>query len=216
MRERRLLAVERERPVGARGVLQRAAHQPGGGDRHAVVGEGDRSRVGELAHLGQLLPALPARDGGEEADRYLGLAARGLDESAERGRGVDDRVGVRHREDRAVAAGRRGRRAARDRLLVLAAGRAQVDVRVDEGRREHEPVRLDDAVPVRVHLLRDLGDRPAVDPHLEPRVDPLGGIEHAGAADDEIRARELLLPEHHATSAAASAWTPTGPPVSTS
>ncbi len=89
-------------------------------------------------------------------------------------------------------------------------------MRVDEGRREHEPVRLDDAVLVRVDLLRDLGDRAAVDPHLEPRVDPLGGIEHAGAADDEIGVRKLLLPEHHATSAAASACTPTGPPVRTS
>ncbi len=89
-------------------------------------------------------------------------------------------------------------------------------VRVDEGRREHEPVGLDDAVPVGVHRLRDLGDRAAVDPHVEPRVDPFGGIEHARAADHEIGARELLLPQHHATSAAASACTPTGPPVSTS
>ena len=89
-------------------------------------------------------------------------------------------------------------------------------MRVDEGGREDEPVRLDDAVLVRVDLLGDLGDRAVVDAHLEPRVDPLDGIEHARAADDEVRARELLLPEHHATSAAASAWTPTGPPVRTS
>jgi hypothetical protein len=91
-----------------------------------------------------------------------------------------------------------------------------MDVRVDEGRREHEPVRVDDSVSVRVHRLRDLGDRPGVDPHVEPRVDALGGIEHARSADDEVGARKLLLPEHHATSAAASACTPTGPPVSTS
>jgi hypothetical protein len=91
-----------------------------------------------------------------------------------------------------------------------------VDVRVDEGRSEHEPVRLDDAVPVRIHLLRDLCNRPAVDPHLELRVDPLGGVEHARAADHEIGTRKFALPEHHATSAAASACTPTGPPVSTS
>ena len=142
--------------------------------------------------------------------------ARSLDERAERRRGVDDGIGVRHREDRAVAAGRRGGRAARDRLLVLTAGRAQVDVRVDEGRREHEPVRLDGPVLVCVDPLRDLGDRAAVDPHLEPRVDPFGGIEHAGAADDEIRTGKFALPQHHATSAAASACTPTGPPVSTS
>ena len=37
VRERRLLAVERERPVGDRGVLERPPHQARGGDRHAVV-----------------------------------------------------------------------------------------------------------------------------------------------------------------------------------
>ena len=188
MRERRLLAVERERPIGDRRVLHSPPHQPRGGDRHAVVGEGDRSRLGELAHLGQLLPALAARDRGEKADRHLGLGARRLDQGAEGGRGVDHRVGVRHRENRAVAPGRCGRGAARDRLLVLAARRAQVDVGVDEGRREDEAVRLDDAMLVRVDRLCDLGDRPAVDPHLEPSVDSLHRVEHTRAPDDEVRA----------------------------
>ena len=91
-----------------------------------------------------------------------------------------------------------------------------MDVRVDERRRQREPLRLDDPMPVRVHLLGDLHDRTAVDPHLEPRVDSLDRVEDAGAADDEIRAGQVLLPEHHATSAAASACTPTGPPVRTS
>jgi len=61
-----------------------------------------------------------------------------------------------------------------------------------------------------------LRDRAGVDPHLEERVDPLDRIEHARAADHEIGARKPLLPQHHATSAAASACTPTGPPVRTS
>ena len=63
---------------------------------------------------------------------------------------VDDRVGVRHREDRAVAACGGGRGAGRDRLLVLAPGCAQVDVRVDERRREQQARAVDDAVAVRV------------------------------------------------------------------
>ncbi len=62
-------------------------------------------------------------------------------------------------------------------------------MRVDEGRREHEPIRLDHAMPVGVDLLSNLDDRPAVDPHLEPRVDPLGRIEHARAADHEVGTR---------------------------
>ena len=136
-RERRLLAVERELAAGDRPVLERAAHQAGRGDGAAVVGERGRAGVGELAHLGQLLAVEALRDRGHEAGRDERLAARGLDERAEHGGRVDDRIGVRHREDRAVAArgGRGG--AARDRLLVLAARRAQVHVRVDEGGREH-------------------------------------------------------------------------------
>ena len=71
---------------------------------------------------------------------------------------------------------------------------ARLEVRIDEGGGQDEPLRLDDAVPVRVHLLRDLGDRAAVDSHLEPRVDSLDGVEDTRAADHEIRAWELLLP----------------------
>ena len=215
-RERPLLAVERERAAGRRRVLERAAHQPGRADRNAVVGEGDRARVGELAHLRQLRSVLAARDRGEEADLNLGLAAGGLDERAERGGRVDDRVGVRHREDRAVAAGGGGSRSGRDRLLVLAAGRAEMHVRVDERGREHEPGPVDDAMAVGVDALADGGDRARVDPHVEDRVDPSRRVDHARAADDEVLAGPVLDPEHHATSAAASSRTPAGPPVSTS
>src|SRR5204862_336504 len=55
-------------------------------------------------------------------------------------RAVDHRVGVRHRENLAVAAGRRGARAGVDVLLVLAPGRAQVHVRVDERGERVQPV----------------------------------------------------------------------------
>jgi hypothetical protein len=67
-------------------------------DRAAVVGEGCRARVGELAHLGQLRARLADGDRGSEADRHLRLARP----RARAGRGarrrVDDGIGVRHRE----------------------------------------------------------------------------------------------------------------------
>ena len=95
-------------------------------------------RRGELGHLGQLLAAKALRDRRHEAGRDRRLVAGLLDQGAEHGRRVDDGIRVRHREDGAVAT-RRGRgRAGGDRLLVLAAGDAEVNVRVDEGRREHE------------------------------------------------------------------------------
>jgi hypothetical protein len=89
-----------------------------------------------------------------------------------------------------------------------------VDVRVDECRREHEAVRVDDAVLVRIEPLADLRDDAVVDTDVERRVDAV--VEHTRVAEDDVRLRTVLHPEHQATSAAASARTPTGPPVSTS
>ena len=100
--------------------------------------------------------------------------------------------------------------------LVLAPRRPQMHVRVDEGGREDQARAVDDAVAVRVHLGRDLGDEAGVGADVEGRVDPLGRVDDARAADDEIVEAAVLREEHHATSTAAAAWTPTGPPVSRS
>src|SRR5437588_8493994 len=89
-------------------------------------------------------------------------------------------------------------------------------VRVDERGREHEARAVDDAVLVRVESLADRRDRAGVNAHVEDGVDPLHRVEHAGAAHDDVLSGTILDVQHHATSAAASARTPTGPPVSTS
>ena len=90
--------------------------------------------LGKVDHLGQLGAFLALADRGEETDRNLRLVLRALDQRAEDGGGVHRRLSVRHREDGAVAARSSGLRAGRDVLLVLAARRPQVDVRIDEGR----------------------------------------------------------------------------------
>ena len=59
-------------------------------------------------------------------------------------------------------------------------------MRVDEGRREHEPGAVDDAVAVGVEALADRGDRAGVDPDVEDGVDALGRVEDARAADDQV------------------------------
>ena len=182
----RLLAVQREPAAGDLVVLERAAHHACGRDRLAVVGEGGCAGVGQLAHLGELRAFEPHRDRAHEADRDLGLVLGARPEAAQDLGRVDDGVGVRHREDRAVAA-RRGRGGSRgDRLLVLAARGAEMDVRVDERRREHEARAVDDAVAVDVEAGADRGDRAAVDADVDDLVDAFGRIEDAGAADDEV------------------------------
>ena len=135
-RERRVLLVQREHAAAQALVLERAAQHPGAHDRLAVVGEAERAGLAQPVHLGELLAAQPARDRAHEADGNARVARGGLAQRAEdRGR-VDDRVGVRHRDDLAEAAGGRGARAGLEVLLVLLAGRAQVHVRVDEAREQ--------------------------------------------------------------------------------
>ena len=209
-RERRLLAVHGERPAGDRVVLERPAHHASRGDRPAVVGETDRARIGECAHLRQLLAGLPLRDRGEEADRNVRFCRRSLAQRAHRVCIVDDGVGVRHGEDRAVATGGRGFGARGDRLLVFSARGPQVDVWIDEGRHEHQARRLDDAVSVGVEVDADLRDHAAIDAHVERRVDALDRIEDARPADDDV-VDSGAPGEHHATPTAVS--TATGPVV---
>ena len=219
LREGRLLLVQRQPPAGDRRVLERTSHQSRRRDWTAVVGEAGRAFVGELAHFRQLAAELPLGDRGKEPDGNHGLIARELQQRAEHGRGVDDGIRVRHREDRAVAAGRGGRGAGRDRLLVLATRRAQVHVRIDERRREHEAVRI--LHPMRIPLERrsDGCDDAVVDTYVHVRVDTLHGIEDARSCDHERILRRLLLRQRdHATPSGvrAAASTSAGPCVSRS
>ena len=215
-RERRVLAVHRDRPVRDRRVLERAPHERRGDHGAPVVGEPDRALVGELAHLGQLRAFLPLGDRRQEADLHLGLLAGLLDERAEHGSRVDDRLGVGHGQDRAVPARRGGLRAGADRLLVLTARRAQVHVRVDERGREHEPGALDHLVRVLREVRAELRDHAVVDPHVDLRVDALDRVEHPRASHDQVLLRCGLGEQHHATPIGTSASTGLGPVVSRS
>ena len=131
-RQARVLLVQREHAAAQPLVLQRLAQDRGAVDRLAVVGEAERAGVGQLGHLGQRVAREPARDRGEEADRDPRLAPRGLAQRAQHGRVVDDRVGVRHRDDGDEAAGRGGAGAA-SRGPPCAPGRARAGARA--GRR---------------------------------------------------------------------------------
>ena len=215
-RERSLLAVQRDPFAGHSAVLECAPHQPGRCNRDAVVAEADRARGGELAHLGQLGPGLAFRDRRQESDGNLGLGARGFDQRTESCCGVDDRVGVGHREDRAVAARRGGGRAGGNRLLVLPPGCAQVHVRVDERRREHQTLGLDDAVRVRVEVLTERRDHAVVHTHVEHCIYTRGQVDDTRAAHDDVLLGSVLGKQHHATSSTDWVLTSIGPFVSRS
>ena len=212
-REGCLFAVHGDHPARDGVVLKRAPHHTGRRDGPPVVGEAGGTGGGERGHLGELRSVLTLRDRGQEADRNARLLLCARTQPAQDVRVVDHRVGVRHGEDRAVAAGGGRCGAARDRLLVFAARRAQMDVRVDERRCEREARRLDHAMLVRVEALAELCDHAVVDAHIDRRVDPFDRVEHTRATHDDV-----LCPgpsrEHHATSTVVS--TATGPVVSRS
>ena len=206
-RERRFLLVQRQQPAGNGAVLERALHQPGRDDRAAVVRERRRTETCELGHLGQLLPLEPLRDRRHEAGRNDRVLARLLDQGAEHRGRVDDGIGVGHREDCAVAAGRGGGSARRDRLLVLATRHAQVHVRIDERGSEHEPTsQLDGRV--------DGDDDAVLDRDVEGAVEVAARVDHPGAANREGVTGRVRPDERHATSRPRA--TSIGPPASRS
>ena len=120
-------------PPQSRWYWSARRRMPGAADRQAVVAEAERAGLAQLGHLGQLLALHALGDRGEEADRHRGALAGRLAQRLDVGGGRDRRLGVGHRDHAAVAAGGGGAGAGLDVLLVLLAGGAQVDVRVEEG-----------------------------------------------------------------------------------
>jgi hypothetical protein len=182
-------------------VLERAAHQVRVRDRHAVVGDGDDSRLAHLADLGEVLAPEPDGDGADRVDAgEPGLGGAFEDQPRDRGV-VVHRIRVRHAGDRGEAAGDGGRGAGRDRLLVLVARLAEVHVRVDQPRHHPEAVRIDRLGGLRageLSRLRDRADQAALDPDVVPFVDARGRIDQPTAADHE---RALPSAAHAAPSA---------------
>ena len=179
-----------QHPPGEQLVLERLAHHPGGADGQAVVREAGGAHLGELGHLREPLALLADGDRGHEAGRDAGLAARLLAQRAQHGRGVHHRIGVRLGEDRAEAAGRRGARTRVDVLLVLAPGRSQVHVRVDEGRECVQAPGVHHLGAVgRAQALPHLGDPPVAHQHVAELVEPCARVEQPGASHQHGRGR---------------------------
>jgi hypothetical protein len=205
-RQRRVLLVQREHAAAQALVLQRAAKDAGVGNRPAVVGEARGAERAQLGHLGQLAALQPARDRRHEADRDACLPGGGVQQRPQDRRAVDDRVRVGHGDDGAVPA-RRGRpRAGLEVLLVLLTGRAQVHVRVDEGREQVAPVALDG---LRVSGRRersgraDLGDLATPHDHVVQAVEAPARVQRADVAQQQVGGPRRRADEAHALGGAA-------------
>ncbi len=125
-----------DRLVEHQAVFERPAHQLGVVDRSAVVAEGDGAGLHQLPDLGQFLPFAVLADAGH--DEHVAIVGPGglvLDE-LDRGLRVDRRLGVGNAGDRRESAGQRRGRAGGDRFVLFAPRLAEVDVHVDQARRD--------------------------------------------------------------------------------
>jgi hypothetical protein len=125
------------------GVLHGAAVQLRVHHALAVVGKGDAAGLGLLGHLGELGALEVLRHRADRVHAHDALDARARqDVVGDRAVVVDgERIG--HAAHRGEPARRRRARAARDRLLVLVPGLAQVDVHVDQPGAHHLARRVD-------------------------------------------------------------------------
>ncbi len=141
--ERHLLAVVGDRDAERARVFERRAHELRSRDRPAVVAHGDRAGADHLAELRERLAFLADGHRADGVNARRPRAQRLPDDEADGGLVVGHRIGVRHRADGGEPAGRRGPRAGRDRLDILAPRLAQVTVHVDEARRDDVPRAVD-------------------------------------------------------------------------
>src|SRR5690606_16809007 len=103
----------------------------------AIVGDGDRAGFHHLADERKALAVQPDRYGTDWIDARMARAQPFCTDEADGGGIIHGRIRIRHRAHGREPARERGARAARDRLLVLAAGFTQVHVYVDETGTHH-------------------------------------------------------------------------------
>jgi hypothetical protein len=156
-------------------------------------------------------PSAPAAqslgDRRQEANRHARLAAGAIDQRAEDRGVVDDRIGVRHRDHRAEAAGGGGRRARVEVLLVLLAGRAEVHVGIDE-RRKRVLAGGVEQLTVLGRAQRpgraELGDPAVADQDVARLIEVGARVDHVGPPHQQLRCGTLAVMEprfHQATAA---------------
>ena len=143
----------------------------------AVVGERDSARLDHVAELGELLALLPFRHRADDADVDLGDVLGALLEAAHDVSRIDDRLRVRHRRDRRVAAGCCCLRAGLKVLLGLLAWLAEVRVHVDEARRNELARCIVDFRTFSCEVLADGSNLAILDQHISDFVKMLCRID---------------------------------------
>ena len=141
--EGRGLFVTKDRLVEHQAIFERAAHQLRIFDTRAVVAAGDRAAFEEDSEFRELFALATLADAAHRVNVAVAGARGEFANKNDRRRSIDRRIRVRRAGDRRKAAGDRGERSGRDRFRVFAARFAEVDVHVDQPRRDDFIGRVD-------------------------------------------------------------------------
>jgi hypothetical protein len=111
---------------------------------------------------------------------------RTLDDVTRDRRTVVHGRGIRHATHGREAARGSGSRTALDRLGVLEARLAQMDVHVDEPRGDDQPVRVEYLGAAPIEVRADAADHRVLDQHVGGLIESGAGVEHPPVADEEL------------------------------
>ncbi len=138
----------------------------------------------QLGIIGELLPLAAARGRRHRKHVHQRAALRVL-HPARNGRQVVDRGGVRHGADRGEPARCRRRRAAGDGFLMRLSRLSQMNVRIDESRRDDQSLGVDAFAGLALQLSRrgQLDDAAILDQDVALRFQVLRRIDHCSAQD---------------------------------
>ncbi len=180
------LGVVEDRLVEHLAVFHGPPHQLGVVDGRAVVAEGHGAGLHELPQFGQLLPLAILAYAGHDVDVALigagGLVLNELDG----GLGIDRWLGVGDAGDRGESARDGGGRAGLDGFVLFAPGLAKVDVHVDQPGGDDLPRGVDDQLAAGGHGIVG-GDMAVLHEQICDAIQPLAGIDHAAAFDQDRR-----------------------------
>ena len=186
VRQLQHLGMIQDRLVEHQAVLERPPQQFGILNASRGVGEGDRAGLDQRADFGQLFARPILADAARHEHVAVARAGRLLPDELHAGLGVDRRLGIGQADDRGETAGHRRRRAAFDRFVLLAARFPQLDVQIDQARR-------DDLAGGRNHAFvagrsRVVGgDAAVVDQQVRDAIELLAGINHSAVFDQDAR-----------------------------
>ena len=150
-----VLAVTQTLQPEVRGVQHRVRHEIGRDDALAVLGDGDRARRLHRADRGEVLALLPFGDRADGIDLAKPHFPGAVFDIGDDHLVIGDGLGVGHAAHLGEAALDRGAAARLDILLLFKARLAQMDVHIDEPRKNGQPGAVD-ALPF--EMLRKFGD----------------------------------------------------------